>query len=73
MARLYAVSSPSFALSMVACHIAAAKDLSLTENARAFALIMMGINDSLIASFYNKYHYTFWRPETSISRGSGGW
>ena len=66
--RLYAVSSPSFALSMAARQIAVAKGLSLTENARAFTLIMMGINDSLIASFYNKYHYNFWRPETRSPR-----
>jgi len=26
----------------------------------------MAINDSLVASFYNKYHYNFWRPETAI-------
>ena len=69
--RLYAASSPSFALSMVSRQIAAAKGLSLTENARAFALIMMGINDSLIASFYNKYYYQLWRPETAIPAGAG--
>jgi hypothetical protein len=66
VARLYAASSPSFALSMAARQIAAAKDLSLTETARAFALIMMATNDSLIASFYNKYSYNLWRPETAI-------
>ena len=68
--RLYAASSPSFALGMAARQIAAAKGLSLAENARAFALIMMGINDSLIASFYNKYHYIYWRPETAIPAGA---
>jgi hypothetical protein len=68
--RLYAATSPSFAVAMAARQIAAAKGLSLTENARAFALIMMGINDSLIASFYNKYHYNFWRPETAIPAGA---
>lgn len=66
VARLYAATSPSFALSMAARQIAAAKGLSLSENARAFALIMMGSNDSLIASFYNKYHHNLWRPETGI-------
>jgi hypothetical protein len=70
VARLYAASSPSFALGMVARQLSAAKGLSLTQNARAFALIMMGINDSLIASFYNKYHYKFWRPETAIPAGA---
>ncbi len=69
VARLYAATSPTFALSMASRNISAAKGLSLSENARAFALIMMGINDSLIASFYNKYHYNLWRPETAIHLG----
>src|SRR3954452_13284047 len=54
---------------MVTRQIAVAKGLSLSENARALALIMMGANDSLIASFYNKYHYNLWRPETGIRNG----
>ena len=69
VARLYAATSPTFALSMATRQIAAAKGLSLSEDARALALIMMGINDSLIASFYNKYHYNLWRPETGIRAG----
>jgi len=67
--RLYAATSPSFALSMATRQIAAARGLSLSENARALALIMMGINDSLIASFYNKHVYNLWRPETGIRAG----
>jgi hypothetical protein len=67
--RLYAGTSPNFALSAATRQISAAKGLSLSENARALALIMMGINDSLIASFYNKYHYNLWRPETGIRNG----
>jgi hypothetical protein len=69
VARLYAASSPSFVLSMATRQIATAKGLSPSENARALALIMMGISDSLVASFYNKYHYNFWRPETGIRNG----
>ena len=69
VARLYASTSPTFALSMAARQVAAARALSLSENARGFALIMMSINDSLIASFYNKYHYNLWRPETGIHFG----
>jgi len=70
VARLYAATSPSFLLSRAARQIAEAKGLSLSENARAFALIMMGSNDSLIASFYNKYHHNLWRPETAIHNGA---
>jgi hypothetical protein len=54
---------------MATRQIATAKGLSMSESARALALIMMGINDSLIASFFNKYHYNLWRPETGIRNG----
>jgi hypothetical protein len=67
--RLYAISSPSFVLSMAARQIAAAKKTSLSENARALALMQMAINDALVASFMNKYHYNRWRPETGIRNG----
>jgi membrane-associated phospholipid phosphatase len=42
---------------------------SLSENARALALINIAMSDSLVASFLNKYHYNFWRPETAIHAG----
>jgi hypothetical protein len=42
---------------------------SLSENARALALINMAMSDSLVASFLNKYHFNFWRPETAIQAG----
>ena len=35
----------------------------------AMALMNVAINDSLVASFLNKYHYNFWRPETAIHAG----
>jgi len=70
VARLYAASSPSYVLSMATRQVSMARDLSPSENARALALIMMGINDSLVASFYNKYHYKLWRPETGIRNGA---
>ena len=70
VARLYAATSPSFALNGASRQIATALGLSLAENARAFALINMSSNDALIASFYNRYHHNFWRPETAIQRGA---
>ena len=48
---------------------AAAEDKSLTDNARAFALLNMAIMDGLIAVMDTKYTYTFWRPETAIRAG----
>ncbi len=68
--RLYAASSPSFVLSMATRQIATAKGTSLSENARALALIQMSISDALVSSFLNKYHYNLWRPETGIRNGA---
>jgi hypothetical protein len=69
VALFYAASSPTQALNQTALQVAAEKGGSLSENARALALINMAINDSLVASFLNKYHYNFWRPETAIRAG----
>lgn len=68
--RLYAGSSPSFVLSMATRQIAAEKGTSVSGNARALALIHMAASDSLVASFLNKYHYNYWRPETGIRNGA---
>ena len=46
-----------------------ARALSLSENARLFALINMAISDGLVAVMETKYHYAFWRPETAIRAG----
>ena len=70
IARFYQASSPSFLLSQATRQIAEAKGLSMSESARALALMQMAINDALIASFLNKYHYIHWRPETGIRNGA---
>jgi hypothetical protein len=69
VARFYAASSPSLVFNEAARQIAEAEGHSLSENAQALALINMAISDSLVASFFNKYHYNFWRPETAIHAG----
>src|SRR5947209_4010692 len=69
VARFYAVSSPSFVFNLAARKVAAAKGSSLSENARVLALLNMASNDSLVASFWTKYHYNVWRPETAIFEG----
>jgi len=66
VALYYASSSPTQVFNQAAEQVAAERGGSLSENARAFALINMAISDSLVASFLNKYHYNFWRPETAI-------
>jgi hypothetical protein len=66
----YAGSSPTFVFNQAARQVAQEQQRSLSENARALALINMAISDSLVASYYNKYHYNFWRPETAIRGGN---
>jgi hypothetical protein len=65
----YAATSPVQVFNQAARQVAQEQGRSLSENARALALINMAINDSLVASFFNKYHYNFWRPETAIHAG----
>lgn len=67
--RFFQVSSPTLVFNQAARQVADAQGRSMSENARALALINMAINDSLVASFLNKYHYDFWRPETAIRAG----
>ena len=42
----------------------------MSKNARTLALLNMASSDSLVASFWAKYHYKLWRPETAIVEGS---
>lgn len=69
VALFYAASSPTLALNQATRQVAQEQGRSLSQNARALALINMVMNDSLVASFLNKYHYNFWRPETAIHAG----
>jgi hypothetical protein len=69
VALFYAASSPTQVFNQAAVQVAQQKGVSLSENARTLALINMAMSDSLVASFFNKYHYNFWRPETAIHAG----
>jgi len=69
VALFYAASSPTQVFNQAAQQVAQEQGGSLTENARALALINIAMSDSLVASFLNKYHYNFWRPETAIHAG----
>src|ERR1700724_5202 len=72
VALFYAASSPAQVFNQAAGQVAMEQGRSLSENARALALINMAMNDSLVASFLNKYTYNFWRPETAIHGGNMG-
>lgn len=69
VALFFAAASPTQAFNQAARQVAEERGGSLTANARALALVNMAINDALVASFLNKYHYNFWRPETAIHGG----
>ena len=49
--------------------LSAAKNLSLAENARLFALLNMGIANTFIIDWDAKFTYNFWRPVTAIRNG----
>jgi hypothetical protein len=65
----YEVSTPTLVFNQAARQVAQQQQRTLSENARALALINMAISDSLVSAFFNKYHYNFWRPETAIRAG----
>ncbi len=67
--HLYAATSPTQVFNQAARQVAQQQQRSLSENARALALVNMAISDSLVITFFNKYHYNFWRPETAIRAG----
>lgn len=69
VALFYAAASPTQVFNQVADQVALEHRHSLSQNARALALINMAMSDSLVASFLNKYFYNFWRPETAIHAG----
>jgi hypothetical protein len=70
VARFYAASSTSLVFNLAARQIATARGDSLSANARVLALLNIASSDSLVVSFWTKYHYKFWRPETAIHEGS---
>jgi len=69
VARFFAVVPPTQVWNLAARQVSASQGRSLSENARAFALINMAISDALVSMFETKYHYVFWRPVTAIQRG----
>jgi hypothetical protein len=69
VALFYAASSPTLLFNQAVQQVAKEQGRSLSENARALAVMNIAMNDSLVASFLNKYHYNFWRPETAIHAG----
>ena len=69
VARFFAAASATYAWNTAVQQVSAAVGLSVSQNARAFALVNMAISDALVASMETKYHYLFWRPVTAIRAG----
>lgn len=70
VARFYAASSPVAVWNSAARQASTARGLTLSENARVFALLAMAMGDAAIACWDTKYHFNFWRPQAAI-RGGG--
>src|SRR5262245_10761917 len=50
----------------IVADLSVARGLTLSENARLFALLNLGMADGVIAFLDGKYTYNFWRPVTAI-------
>jgi len=74
VARFYAATAPVPVWNSVAAQIAVEQGRSMSENARALALMDVAIADASAAVFDTKYSYAFWRPETAIhASGNTTW
>src|SRR6266568_1579152 len=68
LALFWALNTP-LAWNRIAAQLAAARGLSLTENAHLFAVLNVTLADAIIACWDTKYRYVFWRPVTAIRTG----
>jgi len=69
VAVFYAATAPVPVWNSAATQVAVQQGRSMTETARALALVNMAISDAQASVFETKYHYHFWRPETAIRAG----
>ncbi len=69
VALFYAAATPVQVFNSAARQASATQGMTLSQNARVFALLGMAIADASIAIFDTKYHYNFWRPVTAIRNG----
>jgi hypothetical protein len=66
VARFYAATAPVPVWNSAAAQVAVEQGRSMSENARALALMDIAIIDASASVFDTKYSYDFWRPETAI-------
>jgi Ca2+-binding RTX toxin-like protein len=65
IARFWVGASPGH-WNQIAADVSEARGLTLSENARLFALLNVTGADAYITTFDAKYEYNFWRPVTAI-------
>jgi hypothetical protein len=74
VARFYAKTAPVSVWNLAAAQVAVEQSRSMSENARALALMDVAIVDASVSVFDTKYFYDFWRPETAIhANGNASW
>jgi hypothetical protein len=66
----WASTSTNYFWNHAAVVLSAERNLSLSKNARQFALLNIAIADAAIACWDAKYYYVFWRPITAIRLGA---
>lgn len=66
VALFYAATAPVPVWNSAAVQVAVEQGRSMSENARALALMDVAIADASVSVFDTKYSYDFWRPETAI-------
>src|SRR5579863_10240627 len=66
VARFYAATAPVPVWNSAAAQVAVEQGRSMSENARALALMDVAIIDASASVFETKYFYDFWRPEAAI-------
>ena len=69
VAQFYAATAPVPVWDAVTSQVAVERGSSISETARALALVNMAISDAQASVFDTKYHYNVWRPETAIRAG----
>ena len=69
VARFFSIASAPYVWNSAARQVSSAQRRSLSENARALALLNMAISDGLVSSMETKYFHIFWRPVTAIRAG----
>lgn len=70
VARFFAAVSGVGLWNPVARELSLEQHQSLSQNARALALLSIAMSDGSVAAFDTKYHYNAWRPETAIRQGT---